>query len=98
LEECFQSFVGKQDVERHKPDPEAYLLSARRLEVRPAACTVIEDSALGVQAARAAGMRCIAVTNSLPAHRLSHADLILDSLEDPQPVLRLARSEAPPPS
>lgn len=91
LDDCFQSFVGKQDVERHKPDPQAYLLSAQRLGARPAACTVIEDSALGIQAAKAAGMRCIAVTTSLPAHRLGDADLVLDSLDDPDPVVRLAR-------
>jgi beta-phosphoglucomutase len=91
LAHCFGALVGKQDVERHKPDPQVFLLAAERLGVEPSACTVIEDSDLGVQAAKAAAMRCIAVTNSLPADRLADADLTLASLEDPDPIIRFAR-------
>ena len=87
----FRVLVGKQDVERHKPDPQIYLLAASRLGLPPAACTVVEDSVLGIQAAKAAGVRCIAVTNSLPAQRLAEADLVLDSLEDAETVIHFAR-------
>jgi beta-phosphoglucomutase-like phosphatase (HAD superfamily) len=52
---------------------------------------VIEDSDLGVRAAKAAAMRCIAVSTTLPAARLAHADLVLPSLEDIAAVLAFVR-------
>jgi HAD superfamily hydrolase (TIGR01509 family) len=88
---CFDALTGKEDVERHKPDPEAYLRTAAALGVEPAACMVIEDSPLGIRAAKAAGMRCVGVANTLPADQLVLADLVLPSLEDSQPILRFAR-------
>lgn len=64
-----------------KPDPAVYLEAAARLGVAPAGCVVVEDAVAGVEGARRAGMRCIAVTNTnLPAS-LAAADLVVDSLE-----------------
>ena len=97
LRPCFRVLTGKEDVTRHKPDPEAYLRTASHLGLPPHACTVIEDSMLGVRAARAAGMRCIAVTNSLPISRLGEANLVVSSLEDADPILSFARATQPPP-
>ena len=94
LAACFAVLTGKQDVERHKPHPQAYLRTAAALGVAPEACAVIEDSVLGVRAARAAGMRCIAVTNSLPAERLAEADLVVGSLEDADAILRFIRDSS----
>jgi HAD superfamily hydrolase (TIGR01509 family) len=91
LADRFEAFVGKEDVARHKPAPDAYLRAARRLGVSPGSCTVLEDSVLGVRAAKAAGMRCIAVPNSLPADRLAEADLVLETLEDADRIIRFAR-------
>jgi HAD superfamily hydrolase (TIGR01509 family) len=54
----FPTRVVETDVQRGKPDPQCYLLVAERLEVDPADCLVFEDAIAGVQAARAAGMRC----------------------------------------
>ena len=65
-----------------KPDPAVFLEAARRLEVPPAACVVVEDAVAGVEAARRAGMRCLAVTTTNPASALTGADLIVDSLAD----------------
>ncbi len=56
----FEFAVSRDDVINGKPDPEPYLLAARRLGVPPAACAVIEDSPTGVRAARAAGMLAVA--------------------------------------
>jgi mannitol-1-/sugar-/sorbitol-6-phosphatase len=53
--------IGEESVTRSKPDPEGYLLCARRLGVDPAACIVFEDSRAGLEAARAAGMRTVFV-------------------------------------
>ncbi len=88
LRDSFDALVGADDVTRHKPHPEAYQVAAARLGLPPAACVVIEDSPLGIQAAKAAGMRCIGITNSLPAERLGGADLVVGTLEDAEPVLR----------
>jgi HAD superfamily hydrolase (TIGR01509 family) len=86
----FDTIVTGDDVTQSKPHPQIYLLAARRLGVEPAACVAIEDAPAGVQAAKRAGMRCIAVTNSVVRARLLRADLIVDSLAaDLSPVLPL---------
>jgi beta-phosphoglucomutase len=73
--------ITGNDVKNKKPHPELFLLAAQRMGITPANCVVIEDAPNGVQAARAAGAKCIAVTNSTDAAKLSEADLICDSLE-----------------
>jgi len=72
--------VTGEDVKHKKPDPEIFLAAARRIDVEPARCVVIEDSPSGVQAASAAHCRCIAVTNTTTAENLAQADMIVDSL------------------
>ena len=74
-------YINGSDVKNKKPDPELFLLAAERMGVEPANCVVIEDAPNGVQAAKAAGAKCIAVTNSTNAANLSEADLVCDSLE-----------------
>lgn len=53
--------VGMEDTTRGKPDPQVFLVGAQRLGVAPARCVVFEDAPAGVEASRAAGMRCVAV-------------------------------------
>ncbi|MBE0480879.1 MAG: HAD family phosphatase [Dehalococcoidia bacterium] len=77
----FEAIVAERDVRRGKPDPEGFLLAASMLKVPPGRCIVIKDAVAGVKAARAAGMKCIAVTNTHPTERLVEADLIVDSLD-----------------
>jgi beta-phosphoglucomutase len=79
LRRHFRSVLSVQDVARGKPAPDLFLRTAERLEVAPSACVVIEDSVPGVTAARAAGMRVIAITNTTPAERLaaSAADAVV---------------------
>jgi HAD superfamily hydrolase (TIGR01509 family) len=60
----FDVIVTAEDVLFGKPDPAVYLEAARRLGAEPAACLVFEDSLVGVQAARAAGMRAIGITTA----------------------------------
>ncbi len=64
-----------------KPDPAVFLEAARQLGVAPAQALVIEDGLPGVEAARRAGMRCLAVTTTHPAERLSLADQIVSGLD-----------------
>ena len=63
-----------------KPDPEPYLLTVQRLNVKPNRSVVIEDSPAGVESAIAAGMKCIALTTTHPSRDLARADLVLDKL------------------
>ncbi|MEE8471286.1 MAG: HAD family phosphatase [Dehalococcoidia bacterium] len=78
----FDTVVSDRDVSRGKPDPEGFLLAAERLGVEPGYCVVIEDAIAGVRAAKNAGMKCVAVTNTHPAERLAEADMAVDSLEN----------------
>jgi len=81
IDNYFTYFVSDKDVSRGKPDPEGFLLAARRLGVEPGQCIVIEDAIAGVEAAKAAGMKCIAVTTTHPWDALAKADLVTDNLE-----------------
>jgi len=84
----FPSFVSGDDIEHSKPDPDAFLLGLDLLrreaapDLEAASCLVFEDSFRGVQAAKRAGMHCVAITHSCPARRLREADLVIDSLLD----------------
>lgn len=86
---CFSALVSAEDVTHGKPDPECYLLALEKLNLalaaRPIAadqCIVIEDTPAGIQAAHAAGIKCVAVTNSYPEEQLSEAELAVSSLAD----------------
>lgn len=77
----FDAVCGRDDVERVKPAPDLFLLAARRVAVEPERCVVLEDSPNGMIAARAAGMRCVAVPNRLTrALVLPSPDLVVESL------------------
>lgn len=89
LRKFFSVVVAAEDVVKGKPDPEAYITALARLNrlrsarpVKPSECLVIEDSRHGVVAAVAAGMRCLAVTNSYPPEELTAAHRVVKSLEE----------------
>ena len=79
----FAVIVDGSEVTQPKPHPEPYLLTARKLSLPPATCVVFEDSTVGVQAAKAAGMFCVGVRNPKAKTRqdLTPADLVVDSFE-----------------
>lgn len=81
----FNAVVGSEDTQRGKPDPQVFLLAAERLGVPPARCVVFEDAVAGVQAARAGGMKCVAVRcvghHSEASLRQAGADLVVETLE-----------------
>jgi len=78
-------YINGDHVKNKKPDPELFLLAAERIGIEPANFVVIEDAPNGVQSAKAAGAKCIAVTNSTNAENLCEADLVCDSLEQIKP-------------
>lgn len=87
LRQFFPVVVSAQDVASGKPAPDIFLRTAELLGVAPKECCVIEDSAAGVTAARAAGMRAIAITNTLPAEKLTHAQHIVRTYEEIERLL-----------
>jgi beta-phosphoglucomutase len=91
LREKFSVLATADDCQRSKPDPEVYLTALSRLRALPnfrdeslqsEECLAIEDAPLGVVAAQAAGLKCLALTHSRPAAELQHADLIASEFAD----------------
>lgn len=94
LRDFFAVFVSAEQVKKCKPDPEGFLLALKLLNklvrrscggtlrktIQPEDCIVIEDSRWGLEAAQAAGMRSVAVTNSYAAQHLKPADKIIANL------------------
>jgi HAD superfamily hydrolase (TIGR01509 family) len=76
LDGMFEAIVSAEDVTRGKPDPQVFLAAAERLGVPRDRCIVVEDAAVGVQAARSAGMRCIGVSRAV----VLDADIAVSSL------------------
>lgn len=87
LADVFGAIVAADDVSATKPAPEPYLTAAARLGVAPEWCVAVEDSAPGLQSARAAGMRTIGVTTTSPAHALTEADRVVAGLHEVSPEL-----------
>ncbi|MFQ3670354.1 MAG: HAD family phosphatase [Verrucomicrobiia bacterium] len=82
LARFFTAMVTAEDVSRGKPDPEVFLLAARRLGFPGHRAVVFEDALVGLEAARAAGAKRIAVATTHPAHELTeHADQVVQRLD-----------------
>lgn len=94
IEKYFGAIITGQDVTKGKPHPQVFLLAAQRLGAQPRNCIVFEDAVAGVQAAKSAGMYCVALTSTHPAEKLKDADLIVDSLNkvSVEDLQRLVRS------
>jgi len=81
----FDAISCAEDTTRGKPDPEVFLVAARKLGLSPQRCVVMEDAVAGVEAARNGGMKCIAVSfvGHHPEEKLrgAGADLVVKTLE-----------------
>jgi beta-phosphoglucomutase len=87
LADCFDTVLTVEAVSHSKPDPEIFLKTAEQLKVLPVKCVVFEDSIFGVQAAKSAGMSCVAVTTGVYTKeelKAEKADLAVKSLLDPK--------------
>lgn len=82
LTKRFDAIVTADDVKRTKPDPEPYLAALSKLAVPPGEALVVENATLGVRSAKAAGIRVVAVTSTLPRETLREADWIVDRVAD----------------
>jgi len=73
--------IGAEDYGPGKPDPTCFTMAAQQLGIAPGHCVVFEDSTAGVRAAKAAGMRCVALARpGLPAQDVSAADVVVEDL------------------
>ncbi len=81
LEGAFDAIVSGDDVARGKPDPEGYLLAARRLGVEPRRCVVVEDAPAGVEAGRRAGAKTLGLARDREPSALG-ADVVARDLRD----------------
>jgi len=83
IRKYFEGYVSGQDVQKTKPNPEIFLKAAEKLDVSPEDCVVIEDAKHGVEAAKSAGMLCIAFKNLNSGNQdLSKADVVVDRMEE----------------
>jgi HAD superfamily hydrolase (TIGR01509 family) len=87
--ELFNPIVTQEDVKKGKPDPEGYNLVFRRLRQRAQPhkltvddCLAIEDSPKGIAAAHAAGLKCLAISNTFPPSSLKEAEWVVSSLSE----------------
>ena len=83
IRDLFDAVCTRDEVPRVKPAPDLFLLAAARLGAAPEECLAFEDSPNGIRAARAAGLRCVAIPNPLTRHLpLGEADFVIGSLAD----------------
>jgi len=89
LKEAFEVIVTADDVQKGKPDPQGYILTLQKLNknqtdpIKPGDCVVIEDSHWGLEAAAAAGMHPVAVTNTYPVEQLKEkAEMVIARLDE----------------
>jgi HAD superfamily hydrolase (TIGR01509 family) len=84
----FQAIIVGDDVTKKKPAPDIYLVTAVKMRVSPSNCCVVEDAISGITAAKAAGMRCVAVEHSFPSTELIKAkpDCICHGFADITPA------------
>jgi HAD superfamily hydrolase (TIGR01509 family) len=94
----FEFALKNGDYDRHKPHPEPYLTAASRLGLEPEQCLVVEDTERGLQAAVAAGMRCLVIPHALSSFGdFSAAHAVLDEVREVPAVLaRLVRGPRSP--
>ncbi|NTV02307.1 MAG: beta-phosphoglucomutase family hydrolase [Chlorobiaceae bacterium] len=82
IESRFQAVVGAHQVSHGKPHPETFLRAAELLGASPASCIVFEDALPGVEAAGAAGMRCVAVTTTNTPEAFAGFDNVITTIDD----------------
>jgi HAD superfamily hydrolase (TIGR01509 family) len=90
INKYFDVVVTADDIVKSKPDPEIFLVSALKLGVKPGDCIVVEDSVFGVKSAKAAGMKCIAVSSGAYSREeleKENPDFTINSFDDKEKAL-----------
>lgn len=93
-ESTFNATVSGSEVVNKKPNPEIFLTAARKIGLQPAECLVVEDAVNGVDAANAAGCRCLALSTSFSPDLLGNAQWITTNLSAvPEEIMLLINAE-----
>lgn len=79
---AFDFLITAEDIDKGKPDPQCYLKGIQALGLPPSKIVALEDSPAGVQAAKAAGIKCIAVLHTSTRQDLTDADIIVEAIGD----------------
>lgn len=87
LDALFEVVMSAEEVTRTKPDPEPYLKALAQLHLTVDQAVVVENAPLGIQSAKAAGLRVIAVTTTNPAESLGDADMVLSDVREVERAL-----------
>jgi HAD superfamily hydrolase (TIGR01509 family) len=90
IEAYFDVVVTADEIAKPKPDPEVFLVSAAKLGVKPEDCVVVEDSVFGVRAAKAAEMKCIAVSSGVYSREelgKEKPDIVVNALTKKETIL-----------
>lgn len=83
IEKYFDTLVTAEDTKNHKPHPDIFLEAAKRMEVKPEECIVIEDSGKGIEAAHRGNMKAIGlITEYNSSKELNHADLVIKDFSE----------------
>lgn len=82
IKDFFDVVITGSDIKKGKPDPESYLLATKKLNERPEDCLAIEDSPAGVASAKAAGLKCAAITTTHKLEALKNADLVINDFSE----------------
>ncbi len=83
LENWIDVIITREDYKKSKPDPEPYIITAKKLKVKPSECIVVEDSLTGLKSAKNAKMKCIIIPTELTKkYDFREADLVVNSAKD----------------
>jgi beta-phosphoglucomutase family hydrolase len=78
----FDELVTGEEVDNGKPAPDIFIKAAKKLGLQPEECFVVEDAFNGVKSAKAANMKCVAITGTHEASSLTHADKVINTYEN----------------
>lgn len=83
LDKYLKFIISGEEVSKGKPNPEIFLTAAKKMNVKPSECLVIEDATNGITAAKSAGMKCIGLKSSNSGNQdLSKADLVINNFNE----------------
>ena len=82
INDFFDATITDEEVSNGKPDPEVFLKAAKKLDIKPEDCVVIEDAPNGIDAAKNGGMKCIGITTTHKKEALKKADIIINSFDE----------------
>ena len=90
LRQIFQTIITGDDVKARKPAPEIYNRTVKNINVDKQFCLAVEDSPAGVQSAKSAGLKCIALKSIfIPQSQLQSADILVDRIDEITAIINL---------